>query len=100
MDTPTGGSRSKIGEQPEQDAQFLYLVGRQIAAARVRINITQEELASQTNLSRSFIGHLELGKRNAALLTLKKIASVLGVRVTELVDVEDRLLPKRKAPRR
>ena len=49
---------------------------------------SQEELAFQSGLDRTYIGSVERGERNIAALNLLKIANVLGVRVGELLERE------------
>ena len=46
---------------------------------------TQEELAVQTGLHRTYIGSIERGERNVSLINVEKIADVLGVPVETLV---------------
>lgn len=40
---------------------------------------TQQELASQAGISRSYYSGIEVGTRNAPVKTAKKIAGVLGI---------------------
>ena len=60
--------------------------GRRLAKLRKKVNITQEKLAERSNLSTTFIGLLEIGKRRGSLRSLQKIASVLGVKVRDLLN--------------
>lgn len=46
--------------------------------------LTQLELANETGLDRSYIGHIELGNRFPTVETLKKLASALGIHWTML----------------
>ena len=65
----------------KKDEQF----GKQLKRLRQQRNVTQQELAEKTNLSLTFIGLLETGKRRASLKSLQKIANVLGIKVNELI---------------
>lgn len=60
--------------------------GRRLAKLRKKVNITQEKLAEKSNLSTTFIGLLEIGKRRGSLRSLQKIASVLGLKVRDLLN--------------
>ena len=54
-------------------------VGLRIKEIRIKKKITQETLANITGLDRTFISHIESGKRNVALETLEKILFGLGI---------------------
>jgi len=60
--------------------------GSRLAKLRKKVNITQEKLAERSNLSTTFIGLLEIGKRRGSLRSLQKIASVLGLKVRDLLN--------------
>ena len=70
------------------DTNFLYKMGRRVAAARVQLHISQEELAKRAKVSKGYIGLIEVGKRNPHVLTLKIIAKVLGVPVHQFLNFE------------
>jgi transcriptional regulator with XRE-family HTH domain len=48
---------------------------------------SQEELAEQAGLNRSFIGEIERGTSIASIVTVDKIARALGVRAANLLEV-------------
>jgi len=56
----------------------LSLIGSRVREFRQRAQITQENLAEQTNLSVQYIGNLENGRKGASLNTLIEIAGALG----------------------
>jgi len=60
-------------------------LGKNIAKMRKQSGLTQEKLAEKAGLSLTFIGYLETGQKRPALKTLNKIASVLKVKVKELI---------------
>ena len=60
-------------------------LGKNIARLRKGAGLTQEMLAEKTGLSLTFIGYLEIGQKRPALKTLNKIASVLKVKVKDLI---------------
>lgn len=70
----------------EQEQAILIKLGNAIRAARKSRGWSQEELAFQAGLDRTYIGSVERGERNIAALNLVKIAAVLGVGVGELLE--------------
>jgi transcriptional regulator with XRE-family HTH domain len=48
---------------------------------------SQEALAEQAGLNRSFIGEIERGTSIASIVTVDKIARALGVRAANLLEV-------------
>ena len=61
-----------------QEKAVLVAFGRRIRAAREARGWTQEDLAHQADLDRTYIGGIERGERNIALLSLNKLAKALG----------------------
>ncbi len=59
--------------------------GANLAAARERSGITQEELAFRASLHRTEIGLLERGGRLPRIDTLAKLAGALGVPTSSLL---------------
>lgn len=55
------------------------IVGHNIKHFRVTQGLTQERLAELLNISSSYIGYLERGKKNPSLDLLFKIATVLQI---------------------
>lgn len=72
----------------EQEQALLIKLGNAIRDHRKAKGWSQEELAFQSGLDRTYIGSVERGERNIAALNLLKIANVLGVRVGELLERE------------
>ena len=60
-------------------------LGRNIRKLRRKVKITQEQLADKTGLSTTYIGYIEIGQRKPSLKVLNKIASVLKVKVKDLI---------------
>ncbi|MDR2572417.1 MAG: helix-turn-helix transcriptional regulator [Oscillospiraceae bacterium] len=63
----------------------LSLLGSRVKEFRRRAQITQQNLAQQTNLSVQYIGNLETGRKGASLNTLIEIADALGATVDLLL---------------
>ena len=64
---------------------FLQRVGDRVRERRHALNLTQAALAEQCGLHRTFIGSVERGERNVALLSLRRIATALRVTPAELL---------------
>ena len=58
----------------EKDRKFLKKLGENIRKYRIQKDISQEELAYQADLDRTYISGIERGDRNISVITLKKIA--------------------------
>jgi transcriptional regulator with XRE-family HTH domain len=64
----------------------LLAFGEAVRRIRLEKEISQEGLALVAGVDRSYIGRIERGDNNAALLTLVKIAGALDVSVARLMD--------------
>jgi len=56
-------------------------IGQRIKGLREEKNLKQEELAWQSNLDRTYLNHVETGKRNITVASLEKIV-VDGLKIT------------------
>lgn len=65
---------------------FLREIGYRIRELRTERKWTQAQLADACGLHRTFIGSVERGERNVAILSLRKIAKTLRVPVARLLD--------------
>ena len=61
-------------------------LGRRIKEERLKLNMTQERLAEEVNLSTSYIGQIERGERKLTLDSLINITNCLGVTVDYLLQ--------------
>jgi transcriptional regulator with XRE-family HTH domain len=72
-------------------------LGRAIREIRKEKKLTQEQLAHASGLHFTEISHLEAGRRNLKLDTLKAVARGLGVPRWYLMATEERIELKRRA---
>ena len=72
---------------------FLCL-GEAISLRRKRLGMSQEELADNAGVDRSFISSIERGKRNPSFGLVARIASGLKMRFARLVENCERCLRK------
>ena len=61
------------------------VLGKRIREERLKLNLTQEVLAEDVNLTTAYIGQIERGERNLTLENLVKVANRLGVSVDYLL---------------
>ena len=61
-------------------------VGRKIQKLRREQNISQVKMAEMIGVSATYVGFIEQGVRNPSIATLDKIARVLRVKMSELLD--------------
>ena len=62
----------------------LTELGERIRAARQSRGLTQEALAAQAGVDRSYVGGVERGQRNVTFTMLCKLCVALGCDVAEL----------------
>ena len=68
---------------------IIISVGQRIKLARREAGLTQEKLGQMTNLSRSYIAAIEIDAYNPSLMTLQRIAEVLRVSVSSLIEEQE-----------
>ncbi|WP_236635281.1 helix-turn-helix transcriptional regulator [Rhodoferax sp. TS-BS-61-7] len=54
------------------------MFGLRLRAARVEMALSQEELADQADLHRTYIGQVERGERNISVDNMEKLAEAVG----------------------
>jgi len=62
----------------------LSKLGENIRSQRERLGISQEELALEAGLDRTYVGGAERGERNLTILSALKIAKALKITLSEL----------------
>ena len=73
-----------------EDPRILF--GRRVAQLRIEKGLSQDKLAWEGNMARSFIGEVERGQRNPTLTNICKLADALNVKKSDLfylIDGED-----------
>lgn len=61
-------------------------LGKRIREERLKLNLTQEKLAEEVNLSTAYIGQIERGERSLTLENLAAVANRLGVTIDYLLS--------------
>ena len=71
---------------PDRAHPLLVKMGKRIRKLRSRKPWSQERLADEAHLDRSYMSGIERGVRNVSVLTVAKIARALKVPLTTLFD--------------
>jgi len=69
---------------PGSDPRVLF--GRRLRALRRERGYSQEKLAELADLHRNYVGGVERGERNIALLNIVALAHALRVRPGKLIE--------------
>jgi len=64
----------------------LVALGRAIREVRSSKGISQEKLALLADVDRSYVGRIERGDNNVAVLTLARLADALNITVARLMQ--------------
>lgn len=75
-------------KQAETAADPLVIFGQRLIQLRKKQNWSQERLALESGLARSYLGGVERGQRNIALLNIWRLAEALKVAPAELLQPE------------
>ena len=58
--------------------------GKALRQRRKRLGVSQEAFADMCELDRTYIGGIERGERNVALVNIEKLAKTLRISISEL----------------
>ena len=67
----------------------LVALGEAIRRIRLSKDISQEQLALLAEVDRSYVGQVERGDNNVAVLTLARLAGVLDISIAKLMQEAD-----------
>jgi transcriptional regulator with XRE-family HTH domain len=70
-------------------SRLIQIVRENVRRLRHEQSLTQEELADQSTISRTYLGYLESTGKNVSLEILEKLASALDVDPRELLKPQD-----------
>lgn len=69
----------------DRNTQLLGLLAKNVGTLRKYSGLSQEELAFQCDIDRTYISKIERGIANPSLLILFKISDVLQVEIKDLL---------------
>lgn len=75
------------------------LFGRRLRELRKQAGLSQEGLAHQAGLDRSYVGGVERGEYNISLLNICLLAEAIGVPPSELLRFSNNQQERRARPR-
>ena len=70
---------------------YFSILGANVRALRIKMNLTQEQLADKCDLHRTYIGAIERGDRNISLKNIVRLADVLGVTPSDLLKTQSNI---------
>jgi len=70
-----------------KDSNINKIVGKKIKLERIKRDLSQEQLADLSNISKNFVGAIERGESSPTIETLAKIANAFEISLPELIDV-------------
>lgn len=71
------------------EGELQIVVGRNIRRLRRQRGLSQEDLATELGVHRTYMGGVERGERNLTLRSLERLAERLGVHPVSLLEDAD-----------
>ncbi len=78
------------------DLGIAEVFGKHAQARRLKAGLSQEVLALEAGLERSYLSRLERGKSQPTLLALLKLAKGLGCEVADLLGPAEKAFKRRR----
>jgi transcriptional regulator with XRE-family HTH domain len=63
--------------------EILVKFGQKVRSERMRLGLSQEELASRASVHRTYIGMIERAEKNITLENIEKIAKALRINIAD-----------------
>lgn len=77
---PTASQEGRLSRE-----EILKRFGERLREHRLRAGLSQENLAAKAGLDRTYVGGVERGERNAALVNIIRLAEALGIEPHQLL---------------
>lgn len=68
---------------------FNELVGKRITTLRNKKKLSQQKFANEADIERSYLTHVEKGRKNISMNTLKKITVALEISLKDFFDSKE-----------
>jgi len=62
--------------------EILIAFGKRVKEERLKVGISQEELAARAGVHRTYIGMVERAEKNITLINIEKIAKALNITIS------------------
>ncbi len=62
-------------------------IGNVIRKKRLELGLSQEDLAEECEVHRTYIGSIERGERNISLLNILRVSKALKIKASELLSL-------------
>lgn len=72
-------------KRSEESIKVSELVGDEIRKARLKAEMSQEQLSAEAGFYRTYVGHVEVGRYTPSIYTIYKIAKALKVKASSLI---------------
>lgn len=89
-------STNKRKQLDKSEKTYLKLLGDRVEKVRKAKGFTQVQIAEKLGTEHAQIGRLERGLTNASVIVLRRIATELGITVSELLNFEENETPSIK----
>lgn len=78
-----------MSKQGDTSTVLMLAISKAIRERRVGLGVSQEELGNRADLHRTYISDIEAGRRNLSLRSLFRLATGLGLSVSELLKLAE-----------
>lgn len=68
-----------------ESCRLVRVFGNNVRARRLRLDLSQEELAERAGVHRTYVGMIERFEKNVTIYNIERIADALGVKASELL---------------
>jgi transcriptional regulator with XRE-family HTH domain len=66
--------------------RVLIKFGQRVRQERLKRNLSQEQLAEEAGVHRTYIGMIERAEKNITLTNVEKIAKALSIKIKDLFE--------------
>ncbi len=67
----------------------LIAMGKAIKSSRLSLGLSQEALAANAGLDRSYMGGVERGEHNLTVMAIVRISQALNLKASQLMGIAD-----------
>lgn len=64
--------------------EILIKFGAKVRQERLKLGLSQEQLAARANVHRTYIGMIERAEKNITLENIEKIGNALNIKISKL----------------